>query len=267
MNRREYAAFNPKITEDDREYDDTLMYSEDKINEILRSMKGQIFRRPDIFLDWLFKKIEEVGVKPMWIDHSIKVGELAEEAMQELAEYAGFKKRKYPSVRTGGMLHDVGKMLAFVGEDRNGRSLNGEIPMTKKDLKYMRLHPLAGRDIIKTLDPKGELGINIKDVEGCVLYHHENWNGSGYPFGLKGEEIPRCSCLIRVIDFIDSAGDESRLWHPTLSHDEIRDMLKADEGVVYDPVFAGIFYGMLGKKHVREYLGLHNGNDAVKLTQ
>lgn len=272
MNRKEYGESNPKIADDDKEYDDPLMYSDEKVKEVLRSMKGETFRRPGIFLDWFFKKIEALGVHTMWIDHSVKVGELAEEAMQELAEYAGFKKKKYPSTRMGGLLHDVGKILAFVGEDGSCRSLNGEIAMTEKDLKYMRLHPKVGWDIIQKLDQKGELGINIKDVESCVLYHHEDWSGSGYPFGLKGEEIPRCSRLIRVIDFIDAAGDDSRLWHPTLSHEKIREKLKADEGVIYDPVFAGIFYGMLGKKHVHDYLHLHNGHNgsgagAVKLIQ
>ncbi|MCX6817752.1 MAG: HD domain-containing protein [Candidatus Aenigmarchaeota archaeon] len=272
MDSAEYSKANPKISGNGIEYDDPLMYSDEKIKEILRSMKGETFRQPEVFLDWLFKKMESLGVHTMWLGHSVKVGELAEEAMQELAGYADFKKKKYPSIRMGGMLHDVGKILAFVGEDRECRSLNGEIRMTDKDLKYMRLHTLVGRGFIEAMDPKGKIGINRDEINECVLYHHEDWSGSGYPSKLKGEEIPKCARLLRVIDFIDAAGDKTRLWHPTLSHHDIRERLKADEGVMYDPVFAGIFYGMLGKKQIHDYLHLSNGHNgsgagAVKLIQ
>jgi HD-GYP domain-containing protein (c-di-GMP phosphodiesterase class II) len=249
----------PKLAIYGEEFDDEGMYNHEGMQEIARSAKGLTFKRTDNLVDWLFRKLEEVGMHSMWIEHFIKVGELSEEAMHQFAEWVGAKKQRYPLIRIGGMLHDIGK-AGYVGEDGHGMSLNGEMPMTKKDLKYIRLHPQVGWSYIVMLDPKGALSLNKKEIADCVLYHQENWNGSGYPFGLKGKNIPPSARIVSVVDFIDAAGDKNRIWYPTLSHDKIRSMLKEDAGVTYDPVVAGMFYEMLEEKHVCEYLGLHNGN-------
>ncbi len=89
------------------------------------------------------------------------------------------------------MLHDIGKLAVpeYI--------LNKPGKLTEAEFAKMKIHPTVGGDILKR--------VNFPyPVEDIVRYHHEKWDGSGYPKGLKGEGIPLVARIISVVDFYDA---------------------------------------------------------------
>lgn len=84
--------------------------------------------------------------------------------------------------------HDIGKL-------KLSRYIDGYYPdaLSSEEIKYMRMHSKLGYDLLK------DKGFSDFMVD-AILYHHENYNGTGYPFGLKGEEIPLGARILRVSD-------------------------------------------------------------------
>jgi HD-GYP domain-containing protein (c-di-GMP phosphodiesterase class II) len=120
--------------------------------------------------------------------HGERVGELA----AGLAAKIEFKPDQIEEVRIAGILHDVGKICfsdqVFQNEDT--------VPSPEL-ISEIRTHPQRGADIVASLDFLGP-------VREYVLYHHERPDGGGYPFGLKGDEIPLGARIISVADVYDA---------------------------------------------------------------
>lgn len=108
-----------------------------------------------------------------------------------LAHWVGVPEKLLARVRVASLLHDVGnievpeEVLAKPG------------PLTEAELECVRRHPVVGQEMLE------RLGIFSAEVL-LVRHHHENWDGSGYPDGLQGEEIPLGARIIRVADAVDA---------------------------------------------------------------
>ena len=148
----------------------------------------------------LFKKVELVLTKEanvsIWMDflrvkhpethrHSVRVAILGE----ELA--ASMPKDKNNLVR-GCFLHDIGKSFIPV------EILDKQEPLTTEEWDLLKLHPILGADLAG-----GFPGIDT-GVTDVIRYHHERWNGKGYPYNLQGENIPFLARISAVIDAFDS---------------------------------------------------------------
>jgi len=119
--------------------------------------------------------------------HSIRVAELA----GRLGELLELGDREVESIRTAGSLHDLGKI--GVRDD----ILNKPGPLTEEEWEIMRRHPDIGADMIAQHSA-------LADVAPLVRHHHERWDGSGYPAGLKGDVIPFGSRILSVADSFDT---------------------------------------------------------------
>jgi putative nucleotidyltransferase with HDIG domain len=119
--------------------------------------------------------------------HSIRVAELA----GRLGEQLELGDRDVESIRTAGSLHDLGKI--GVRDD----ILNKPGPLTEEEWEIMRRHPDIGADMIAQHSA-------LEDVAPLVRHHHERWDGSGYPAGLKGSVIPFGSRILSVADSFDT---------------------------------------------------------------
>jgi putative nucleotidyltransferase with HDIG domain len=119
--------------------------------------------------------------------HSIRVAELA----GRLGELLELGDREVESIRTAGSLHDLGKI--GVRDD----ILNKPGPLSEEEWEIMRRHPDIGADMIAQHSA-------LADVAPLVRHHHERWDGSGYPAGLKGEVIPFGSRILSVADSFDT---------------------------------------------------------------
>ena len=119
--------------------------------------------------------------------HSIRVAELA----ARLGELLELGDRDVEAIRTAGSLHDLGKI--GVRDD----ILNKPGPLTEEEWEIMRRHPDIGADMIAQHSA-------LADVAPLVRHHHERWDGSGYPAGLKGDVIPFGSRILSVADSFDT---------------------------------------------------------------
>jgi HD-GYP domain-containing protein (c-di-GMP phosphodiesterase class II) len=130
-------------------------------------------------------------------------------------------------IRLGAVLHDVGKIGV---EDK---ILKKQAPLDQDEWKVMQTHPDQGYDIMSRVE-------GLKDVIGGMRYHHERWDGKGYPFGLKGEEIPFIARIIAVADTYDamvSTRPYRKGLDPKIAYDEI----VKHSGTQFDPTVVEAF--------------------------
>ena len=119
--------------------------------------------------------------------HSEEVAELTE----KLAKSLGVRGRALEEVRLGAYLHDIG--LMNIPET----IVHKKKKLTKKEWEIVRSHPVQAKDHLMATN----LQSSVVDI---VHYHHERWDGSGYPEGLRGEEIPLGGRIVAVIDVWDA---------------------------------------------------------------
>jgi HD-GYP domain-containing protein (c-di-GMP phosphodiesterase class II) len=141
-----------------------------------------------------------------------------------IARYLGFDADARAVVELSGLLHDVGKIGV------PDAILNKPGKLTDDEFAQMRLHPVHGARILSQI--QSEKVVNI--LPG-VKYHHERWDGKGYPEGLKGEEIPMLGRVLGVADVLDALSSD-RSYRKGLSLDEALGMVKDLEGKAFDPV-------------------------------
>ena len=105
----------------------------------------------------------------------------------EIAMEIGLSREEVHSIRQAAILHDLGK----VGISE--KILRKPAKLTPREFKEIKEHPLIGADIIRPIHM-------LHDILPFILYHHERWDGKGYPMGLKGEEIPIGARIISIAD-------------------------------------------------------------------
>ena len=144
-----------------------------------------------------------------------------------LADRFGLDEERKRNIGFGALLHDVGKIGVPDSILLKPGSLVGE------EWQEIRKHPEAGYDIVK--------GISfLKESTEVVYDHHEHFDGSGYPRGLKGEEIPIGARLFAVVDAYDALTAE-RPYHTPLTHEEAVVRIQDKSGIYFDPAVVESF--------------------------
>jgi putative two-component system response regulator len=127
----------------------------------------------------------------------------------------------------GAILHDVGKIIVpRVVLKKTG-------PLNVDEWALMRQHPQAGARMLEGVD-------HLRSAVPYVLYHHEWWNGSGYPFGMKGKDIPRQGRLLAIVDAFD-AMTSNRPYHASMDFRDALEEVRRCREVYFDPEMADIF--------------------------
>ena len=155
--------------------------------------------------------------------HTLRVTELA----TVLARRLGWDDRRLAALRLGGLLHDVGKLTL-------PRSLLRKPgPLDARELALVRLHPVVGARIVSPV-------LRGRGAFDCVLYHHERWDGRGYPLGCRGLGIPEPARVLSVADAFD-AMTSSRPYRAALTVDAALAELERCTGSQFDPAVARAF--------------------------
>lgn len=149
-------------------------------------------------------------------NHSHNVGRIS----GLLARQLGLTPAHADLVRTAGLLHDVGKL--GVRDD----VLSKPDPLTEDDREELRQHTLVGERMLS--------GTELGEVRQWVLHHHERMDGSGYPAGLSGEEIPLEARIIAVAEALDVMVHDSA-YRPAVGPQEAIDELRRCAGNQFDP--------------------------------
>lgn len=145
----------------------------------------------------------------------------------KLGETAGLEKNQIMALIKGSFLHDVGKIGI-----RDDTLLKPSL-LSKKEYEDVKQHVILGERIVQNVRW-------LEDAVDIILYHHENWDGSGYPSGRKGEQIPllaRVFCIADVFDALTSA----RPYKPALSYEDTVTEIVEKDCCRFDPALIETF--------------------------
>ncbi|HHW31205.1 MAG TPA: PAS domain-containing protein [Clostridiaceae bacterium] len=181
-------------------------------------------------------KLKRTGVKtivstlyehsPKEAEHSKNVSKICE----NIGRAMGLPELEIRKLKEAGFLHDIGKVIL------DESLLNKDKPLTHQEKKKIKQHPVVGYRILNIFD-------YTLDLAEPVLSHHERWDGTGYPRGLKGEEIPILSRIIAVAESYDVMTNKS--YKNAISHEEAILELKKNAGIKFDPIVVNKFIDMV----------------------
>jgi putative nucleotidyltransferase with HDIG domain len=140
----------------------------------------------------------------------------------QIARLMGYEAATVEKIGTAALLHDVGKIY-----DKYAPILAKEARLTPEEWAIIKEHPVDGANLIATMT-------RLRELVPAVMHHHENWDGSGYPKGLKGIEIPLASRVIMFADTFD-AMTTKRPYRGPLDEAAVRAELVRCRGKQFDP--------------------------------
>jgi len=202
----------------DRTMEETLKYAEDRMYTH-KLLEGKSVRSTIIasLRNTLFERSNETE------QHAMRMTELA----NQLAEEVGLTKHEVDEIKLLTLLHDIGK----IGISDN--VLNKEGQLTVEEWGEMKKHPEVGFRIAQSTT-------ELAHIAELILTHHEHWDGHGYPQGLAGEEIPKLSRIIGLVDAYDVMTHD-RPYRDKMTPAQAVKEIKRCAGTQFDPVLSKIF--------------------------
>jgi putative two-component system response regulator len=155
--------------------------------------------------------------------HGARVAALAE----PVARLLGWDDQRIAALRFGGALHDIGKVTV------RAELLRKSGPLSMAELAEIRSHPTAGAALVAPLR-------SARHALPYVLFHHERWDGSGYPDGLGGEDIPLAGRIVAVADVFDTMTHD-RSYRKALPRHQATGEILAQSGRQFDSRVADAF--------------------------
>ena len=150
-----------------------------------------------------------------------------------LARAMGIRDSELIHVRRGALLHDIGKIAI------PDAILRKTGPLNEEEWGLMRQHPIHAREL---LTPVAYLRLAL-DIP---CYHHEKWDGTGYPYGLKGDAIPMAARVFAIADVYDISTSD-HFYRKGLSREKTIEYIKSESGKHFDPSVVGAFLQLLSK--------------------
>lgn len=159
--------------------------------------------------------------------HALRVQEYA----VKLAEAMELPEKKIQSIKTAAILHDIGK----IGIDDSILKKPGIL--TKEEYRQIQKHTTIGAEIIRDVD-------FLKEISQIIRYHHERFDGKGYPSGLCGQEIPIEASILAIADVYD-AMTSNRPYRDALDKETALREIKENAGKQFEPVLANKFFEIM----------------------
>ena len=195
---------------EDRMYRHKLMESKSYRNNLIYSIEKMVFEKS--------YETEE---------HASRLSDLS----QRIGQAIGLNDYEMEELRLLSVLHDVGK----IGIPDKILAKDG--PLNREEWDVMRKHPEKGYNLAKATP-------ELKNIAEAILHHHERWDGTGYPSGLKGEEIPKLSRILSIIDTFDVI-THSRSYKKAQSAQAALHEIEQCAGSQFDPELSRIFIGIM----------------------
>lgn len=201
---------------------DTKTSSEEDIHRIFKNAENFMYRKklnesPSVHGKVIQTIIHSLHEKnPREEEHSHRVSLICE----ALGEALALDNRDITDLKVVGLLHDIGKIAI------NEQILNKPSELTKDEYEEIKRHSEIGYRILSSSN-------DMSDLADAVLYHHERWDGLGYPKGISGDEIPLKARIITVADAFDSMVSE-RSYKKSMTTHEALEELKKNAGTQFD---------------------------------
>ena len=163
-------------------------------------------------------------------------GEHVEETVRfatDIARAMDLSIEEVERIRQASMLHDLGKI--GISE----KILLKEGSLTDAEFEEIKRHPQIAADILRPIQ-------FLRDIIPLIFYHHEKWDGTGYPSGLKGEEIPLGARIIAVADVYQALVSD-RPYRKAYSKEKVMDILKSSSGTHFEPRIVDLFLNILSE--------------------
>jgi len=188
-----------------------------KNSELLASLE-------DLFLGTINALSETISAKSQWTrGHLDRVTDIAIDIGREM----GLKEKDLKGLELASLLHDIGKIGTYE------EILNKPAKLTMDEFNLIKLHAGKGAEMLSTIK-------QLKEIVPSIKYHHERYDGSGYPDGLKGEGIPILARILCVADAVDSMLAD-RPYRKGLARGEIVEELRKGSGTQFDPLVIKAF--------------------------
>lgn len=220
-----------KISQGDYEYEirsnkGKYLYELNKLTRDVNKMSSDIKEHLNV-IDDNYNEMVNVIINAVEINdaytsrHNIDVGKYS----QIIAEEIGFDK--IDDLILASKLHDIGKISI------PGHILNKTTKLTIDEFEIIKIHPLKGYQIIEHLDYFEEIKLGVK-------YHHEKYDGTGYPEGLVGDEIPIMAQIISIADVYDAL-TSNRSYRKGLTHQKAIEIIEEGSGNQFNPLLVSAF--------------------------
>lgn len=194
----------------------------------IRESKERIIESYDSTLEGWSKALELRDKETK--GHSIRVLKM----MEDISRRLEIDEEKIVHIRRGTLLHDIGK----IGIPDSILGKPGKL--TEEETAMMHNHPLYAYELLKDIE-------FLQPALAIPLYHHEWWDGSGYPWGLKGEEIPQEARLFALVDVWDAITND-RTYHKAWSKEAAIKKIKDGVGTHFDPAITQVFLEYINGK-------------------
>lgn len=188
-------------------------------------------------LDWIYDQHVESLVRALALRdieteaHTRRVTS----TVQDLARIWGIPTNEIVHIRRGALLHDIGKIGV------PDHILHKKLPLTGQERELISKHPTIAYNLLFSVP-------YLRPALDIPLYHHEKWDGSGYPRGLKGTDIPIAARLFTVVDTWDALLSD-RPYRPAWSVEQTKDYVSAQSGKSFDPEIVTAFFAALDTKN------------------
>ncbi len=173
-------------------------------------------------------------LSPREKEHAISVSQLC----AAMGKRLNMTEDEIKQLKDAGYLHDIGKVVL------DSRLLENHYNLSTQEWNEIKRHPVVGYRILNAFD-------DMPDLAQIVLAHQERWDGSGYPKGLKGEEIPKASRIIALAESYERRLSGAENIQPMSPEDALADILR-DKGKQFDPVLTDLFVEMMETKDQEE---------------
>jgi HD-GYP domain-containing protein (c-di-GMP phosphodiesterase class II) len=147
--------------------------------------------------------------------------------MTRFGKHMQIPSNQWDAIKQGALLHDIGKLGIPDAILLKPGSL------TQRERQVMQQHAIYGYNILAPI-------ISLRQTLDITLYHHERWDGSGYPYGLAGEQIPLVARLFAVVDVFDALTSD-RPYRSAWSHMQTIEYLREQSGHLFDPQVVQLF--------------------------
>src|SRR2546423_224634 len=209
-------------------------FNEKRVSEVTRAQNEKLKYTEEI-ADLHMNTIESLAIaidaKDQTTHGHVRRTQIYATEMGKLLKVSESERR---ALVAGALLHDIGKLAVpeYI--------LNKPGKLTEAEFAKMKIHPTVGGDILKRVDFP-------YPVEDIVRYHHEKWDGSGYPKGLRSEKIPLVARIISVVDFYDATRCD-RPYRKGMKREDSLALLQKMSGTSFDPRVVQLFV-----QHVIEF--------------